>query len=445
MTPQITFNDIHYVSDGQIRRADIVCEDGLITRITDKESVGNLEGINRLLLPGIIDDHIHSREPGLTHKGDLCSETHAAAAGGVTSVMDMPNVVPQTTNIDTLNQRMALGADHAFVNYAFYFGATNTNANLLRLLDPTRVPAVKLFMGSSTGGMLVDHGLALEAVFELSPLPIMAHCEDSAIIARNMKTAKERYGDDPDVAQHPYIRSREACIASSTAAVKLAMTYGSHLHLAHITTAEELALKQMFENENTSATAKLTLEACLPHLLFCEEDYKRLGTRIKCNPAVKTKADREALRSALNNGCIDVVATDHAPHLLSDKEGGCARAASGMPMVQFSLTAMMQLVEENVLPVTRLVELMCHRPADIFAINRRGYIREGMAADLVTLTREQWTLTKNEVVSKCGWSPLEGCTFDWKVAQTICNGHIIYDNGAFAQGNGHAQALRFRL
>ena len=439
MADSTRFHDITYVNDGHIRRADIIVEDGIITSITDKEELATAEGIERLLLPGVIDDHVHTREPGLTHKGDLCSETRAAAAGGVTSVMDMPNVVPQTTSLEALSERQAMGAAHAFVNYAFHFGATNSNAHLLPQLDTTRVPAVKLFKGSSTGGMLVDHGDALRAVFERSPLPIMVHCEDSAIIAQNMQRAKQLYGDDPDVVHHPEIRSREACIASSTLAVQLARETGARLHIAHITTKEELSL----QSDADGGTAAVTLEACLPHLLFTSDDYASLGTRIKCNPAVKTAEDRNALRKALADGHIFVVATDHAPHLLSEKQGGCARAASGMPMVQFSLIAMLQLVDEGVVTLPRLAELMCHNPARLFAIEGRGFISEGMKADLALVRRRPWTLTADDVVSRCGWSPLEGRRFNWRVEQTYCNGRLIYDKGAFAETNEHACALTF--
>ena len=442
---RLFFPDIIYVSDGKVRRADIVVEGGYIAKITDKEEIDGNSSLAfchaSYVIPGIIDEHVHTREPGLTHKGDLSSETHAAAAGGVTTIMDMPNVVPQTTNMEALAERQTLGREHAFVNYSFYFGATNTNAHLLPLLDPKTVPAVKLFMGSSTGGMLVDGGEALEDVFRLSPLPIMTHCEDSGIIARNMQWAQERYGDDPDVCHHPEIRSREACIRSSRHAAELAQRYGKQLHIAHITTADELALAT---EASPSHPARITLEACVPHLLFCEEDYATLGTRIKCNPAVKTKADRDALRAALTDGRITTIATDHAPHLLTEKQGGCKRAASGMPMVQFSLTAMMELVEADVLTLPRLVQLMCHNPADLFHIEGRGYIREGMKADLVLLQREAWTLDTSRIVSRCGWSPLEGRSFQWQVAQTYCNGRLIYRDGKFAaEDNTHAQALRF--
>jgi len=450
MQSSFSFKDIFYVSDGNIRRADILLEGEYISCIIDKEDVEpaqllstlNDEGEEAcLLLPGVIDDHVHSREPGLTHKGDLHTETHAAAAGGVTSILDMPNVAPQTTTLEALADRQQMGAAHAFVNYAFHFGATNTNSALLSQLDPTTVPAVKLFMGSSTGGMLVDHGDALRSVFERSPLPIMVHCEDSAIIAENMQRAQATYGDDPDVIHHPEIRSREACIASSQLAVQLAKETGARLHIAHVTTKEELQYAQPLSSLTEGGS--ITLEACIPHLLFTDEDYAQLGTRIKCNPSVKTREDRDALRRALTDGRITVVATDHAPHLLTEKEGGCKRAASGMPMVQFSLTAMLELMEEGVLSLPRVVELMSHNPARLFDISQRGFIREGMKADLVVLRRRPWTLTADQVVSRCGWSPLEGRTFHWQVQQTYCNGRLIYNKGVFAEGNHHARHLVF--
>lgn len=451
MQPFSSFKDIFYVSDGKIRRADILLEGEYISCITNKEDVEPAQLLSALndggeeaclLLPGVIDDHVHSREPGLTHKGDLNTETHAAAAGGVTSILDMPNVVPQTTTLEALADRQRMGAAHAFVNYAFHFGATNTNSALLPQLDPTTVPAVKLFMGSSTGGMLVDHGDALHFVFERSPLPIMVHCEDSAIIAENMRRAQATYGDDPDVIHHPEIRSREACIASSQLAVQLAKETGARLHIAHVTTKEELQYAQPLPSLSEGIPS-ITLEACIPHLLFTDEDYAQLGTRIKCNPSVKTRADREALRHALTDGRITVVATDHAPHLLTEKEGGCKRATSGMPMIQFSLTALLELMEEGVLSLPRVVELMSHNPARLFDISQRGFIREGMKADLVVLRRRPWTLTADQIVSRCGWSPLEGRTFHWQVQQTYCNGRLIYNEGVFAGGNQHVRRLVF--
>lgn len=474
--------DLVYVSDGRIRRADIKIEGDTIARISDREELSSLQEVAAtslpLLLPGVIDEHIHSREPGMTHKGDLWSETRAAAAGGVTSVMDMPNVVPPTTSLETWQERMELGAQHAFVNYAFHFGATNTNAGLLPQLDVTRIPSVKLFMGSSTGGMLVDREEALQKIFASSPLPIMTHCEDTAMINANMRAIQAEHGDDPDIAFHPLIRSREACIASTRLAVRLAESTGARLHIAHITTAEELEFisgksglsgtsgtagksgisgisgksgtagiseKPGISGKSAASLPSITAEACIPHLIFTDEDYLTLGTRIKCNPAVKSAADREALRAALSDGRILTVATDHAPHLLSEKQGGSRTAVSGMPMVQFSLVAMMELVSDGILTLPRLVELMCHNPARLFEVRDRGFIREGQKADLVMLRPSAWTLTKDQIVSRCGWSPLEGRTFRWQVAETIVNGTAVYRDGHFlTDTNSHATALCFR-
>ncbi len=466
MSEKKLFQQVLYVTDDKIRRGDITIENGVITHISDTETITSEEEFkelfvsfdNSILLPGVIDEHVHTREPGLTHKGDLTTESRAAAAGGVTTSMDMPNVVPQTTNLQTLEDRFALGAAHSYVNYSFYFGATNSNAHLLSQLDPTRIPAVKLFMGSSTGGMLVDRGSTLEAVFQQSTLPIMTHCEDSDIISKNLREAQALYGEDPDVIHHPEIRSREACLASTRLAVDLARKYKKHLHLAHISTRDELSLiphpttsrhcssRTMipFSDGSEATEAQITAEVCLPHLLFCDEDYTTLGTRIKCNPAIKTRADRDALRSALSEGLFTTVATDHAPHLLSEKQGGCKRAASGMPMVQFSLTAMLELMEQKVLKLEDIVALMCHNSANLFGIVDRGFIREGMKADLVVVRREPWTLNSDKIVSRCGWSPLEGRTFHWQVNQTYCNGHLIYKQGEFVAGNQHAQQLLFR-
>ena len=392
------------------------------------------------LLPGVIDDHVHFREPGLTHKADIQSESRAAAAGGVTSYMDMPNVVPQTTTLEALEEKFRLGAEKSMVNYSFFFGATNTNTSLVEQLDPRTVCGVKVFMGSSTGNMLVDREEALRSLFSRSPLPIMAHCEDSARISANLKQCRERYGEDPDVSHHPEIRDEEACFRSTALAVALARETGAQLHVAHVTTARELSL--FTPSMLKDADKRITAEACIAHLLFTDEDYARLGTRIKCNPAVKSKKDRTALRQALTDGRIDVVGTDHAPHLLSEKEGGCMKAASGMPMVQFSLPGMLQLADEGVLAIEQVVELMCHAPARLFHIHGRGFLREGMQADFVLVRPDAWTLHHENIVSKCGWSPLEGRTFNWRVEQTYCNGQLVYDHGTLATQNaGHPLAF----
>ncbi len=389
------------------------------------------------LLPGLIDTHVHFRDPGLTSKADMESESRAAAAGGVTTVFDMPNTLPQTTTEEALAEKLALAAGKCHVNYAFFIGATNDNAELLRRINRRRVAGIKLFMGSSTGGMLVDKEEALRTVFENSRLPIVAHCEDSALIAENQQRIQETEGADPDVRFHPAIRSEEACYRSTELAVRLARESGARLHVAHISTARELELF-------SPGDSRITAEVCVPHLIFSDKDYARLGTRIKCNPAVKQESDREALRLALTDGRISTIATDHAPHRLREKSGGAVRAVSGMPMLQFSLPAMLELVEEKVLSIERLVELMCHRPAELFNVENRGFIREGYKADFVLVRpRSPWTLTPNRIESKCNWSPLEGHTFGWKVEQTYCNGYLIYNKGRLTDESFHGEAVTF--
>lgn len=393
-------------------------------RVTDAEGL--------YLIPGVIDDHVHFREPGLTHKADIATESRAAAAGGVTSYMDMPNVVPQTTTLEALDDKFRRAAEKSLVNYSFFFGATQANAGMLERLDTRKVCGVKLFMGSSTGNMLVDREDALRAIFSRSPLPIMAHCEDSSIISANLESFRERYGDDPDVKCHPAIRSEEACFRSTELAVKLARETGARLHVAHVSTARELSLfgRGPLLDGATGRAKRVTAEACVAHLFYTDADYARLGTRIKCNPAIKGSADRAALRQALTDGRIDVIGTDHAPHLPVEKEGGCVKAASGMPMVQFSLVTMLRLSDEGVLPLERVVELMCHAPARLFQIEGRGFLREGAHADLVLLRPScPWTLRREDILSRCGWSPLEGETFNWSVEQTYCNGHLVYNHG----------------
>lgn len=398
---------------------------------TDMDQIIDASGM--YLLPGVIDDHVHFREPGLTHKADIESESRAAAAGGVTSYMDMPNVKPLTTNLENLEEKFRLAAEKSKVNYSFFFGATNNNADLLPQLDKQKVCGVKLFMGSSTGNMLVDQKNALYEVFRKSPVLIMTHCEDSAVINENISRCKALYGDDPSVEHHPEIRNAEACYRSSSLAVSLARETGARLHIAHISTAKELELfsdEPLLTASYKRTDKQITAEACVAHLIYSDEDYQELGTRIKCNPAIKSRNDRDALRRALCDGRIDVVGTDHAPHLLSEKKGGCLKAVSGMPMIQFSLNAMLELSDEGVLPIERVVELMAHAPAALFDIHRRGFIRKGYYADLVLVQPGcDWTVSTDNILSKCGWSPLEGHTFHWKVKYTFCNGHLLYDNG----------------
>ena len=430
------------VNEGKVLTASVVVDNDTITDIiegtdTPRGSYDQIvDATGCFVLPGVIDDHVHFRDPGLTQKADMQTESRAAAFGGVTSYLDMPNTKPQTTTIDALEVKYADAAKKSHVNYGFFIGATNDNIEEVCSVNPQHVPGIKLFMGSSTGNMLVDKRDVLKLLFANSPLPIMAHCEDTDIINRNMQLAKQKYGDDPAVEHHPEIRSEEACWESTRLAVELASETGARLHVAHLTTEREL---QLFGSD-----PKITAEAVIAHLFFCDDDYKTLGTRIKCNPAIKTRADRDALRRALSDGRIATVGTDHAPHLLSDKEGGCANAASGMPMVQFSLVAMLELVDEGVLSIERLVELMAHNPARLFEIAKRGFLRKGYKADIVLVKPQSpWTVDKDCIQSKCGWSPMEGHTFQWQVRTTMCNGHIIYNNGAF-DNESRGEELRFR-
>ncbi len=430
------------VNEDRSHYGSLVMENDVIAEVIEGKEIpcGNydrkIDATGLFVLPGVIDSHVHFREPGLTAKADIGTESEAAAYGGVTTFFDMPNTVPQTTSVDALDAKFRIAREKSHVNYSFFFGATNSNADALQTLDRHVVPGVKLFMGASTGNMLVDSDDSLRKIFSNATMPVMVHCEDTGMINANMTEAKSRYGDDPDVALHPLIRSEEACYASSSRAVRMARTYGTRLHVAHVSTAKEL---ELFGHDGN-----ITAEAVIAHLFFSDEDYARLGTRIKCNPAVKTAYDRSELRKALSSGAISTVGTDHAPHLLKDKEGGCARAASGMPMIQFSLVTMLELVDNGVLDMERLVRLMCHNPADIFEVRGRGYLRKGYKADIVLVGRDRrWTVTGDTVRSKCGWSPMEGHTYDWRVVKTICNGQVVYDDGTFYD-NIRGEQVMFR-
>ena len=427
------------VNEGRIRRGSLLIDGGHIASEVEPcpgSVTETIDATGCYVLPGIIDEHVHFREPGMTRKADMESESRAAAFGGVTSFMDMPNTVPPATTVEALDRKFDIARAKSHVNYSFFFGATNGNAALLSGIDRHRVPGIKLFMGSSTGGMLVDSKASIEEIFRQATLPIVAHCEDNAIINANVAEAQRRWGGDPSVEHHTWIRSAEACLASTELAVRTAGKYGARLHVAHVSTGRELDL---FGND-----PRITAEATVAHLLFCDRDYARLGSLIKCNPSVKTDADRNALRRALTDGRIVTVATDHAPHTLEEKEGGCLRAASGMPMVQFSLVAMLGLVDEGILTIERLVQLMCHNPARLFGIDRRGFIRKGYWADIVIVRRNApWTLAADMIQSKCKWSPLTGTAFNWRVEHTFCNGVHIYDRGTF-RPDSRGMELRFR-
>lgn len=415
------------VNEGRQFKGAVLIEDDRIAAIyegdspsfsIDPSSFTSIDADGALLLPGIIDTHVHFREPGMTHKADIESESRAALAGGVTSVLDMPNVNPPTTTLERWQERMALGAAKSRINYSYYIGATN---ELSFSNYPPSIP-IKLFMGSSTGNVLVDKREALIRIFQYAAehdVPVVAHCEDTPRINERMAEAKQRWGDDPAVEHHSWIRDEEACYRSSSLAAQMARETGARLHIAHITTARELEL----------LGGNVTGEVCVPHLLFTNDDYTTLGTRIKCNPAIKTRKDREALRKALADGTLLTIGTDHAPHLLSEKQGGCQSAVSGMPMIQFSLVSMLGLVDEGVLSIERMVDAMCHQPAMLFGIQERGFIRKGYKADLVLVQPKNWTLGIEDILSKCGWSPLEGNNFHWQVKQTYVNGKLAFDNG----------------
>lgn len=454
-TLKIKIENATIVNEGRRHTGSVVIENGHIADISDAPTAPHahcdqtVDATGCFVFPGIIDTHVHFREPGLTAKADIESESRAAAYGGVTSFFDMPNTVPQTTTLQALDEKFTLARQKSHINYSFFFGATNDNADLFPQLDPHRLPGIKLFMGSSTGNMLVDRQEALMQIFEQAPLPVVAHCEDTAIINRNVQhalsattagsngpaatesTPSGSVSSDsavakPDlpIALHQLIRSEEACYASSLLAVSLAKTFGTRLHVAHVSTARELELFGEFSN--------ITAEAVVAHLLFTNRDYQRLGALIKCNPSIKAPADRDALRRALTDGRITTVGTDHAPHLLSDKQGGALKATSGMPMIQFSLVSMLGLVDEGVLTLERLVELMCHNPARLFEVRDRGFLRPGYKAD-ITIVRPNapWTLTEDLIQSKCHWSPLTGTQFNWRVEHTFCNGLPVYQQGLF--------------
>ena len=424
--------DAMVVNEGLVQRASVLIEDETIAGIFESDAPKAdtvIDAAGKWLLPGVIDDHVHFRDPGLTHKADMASESLAAAAGGVTTVFDMPNCIPQTVTIDALNDKFSHAAETCIVNHSFYLGATHNNIDQIEKIAPNHVCGVKLFMGSSTGGMLLDDRDSLKALFNAAPVPVAVHCEETSIINANMERYTTQYGSEPPVKYHPLIRSEEACYASTSKALDVAAGTNVHLHILHLTTAHEL---ELFSNGPLQGK-QFTAEACPAHLWFTDADYSTKGTRIKCNPAIKTAADRDALRLALTDGHIDVIGTDHAPHLLSEKQGGCRTAASGMPVLPYSLPAMLELMERGILKMTDVVRLMCHNPAQIFSIKERGYIRQGYKADLTLVSRtdQGYTVSDADVPNKCGWTPFDGDEFHWRVCATWVNGHAVYDNGHF--------------
>lgn len=431
------------VNEGRIYEADLLIKGERIDKIganlsSEVAEVIDLNG--SYVFPGVIDDQVHFREPGLTHKGDIASESRAALAGGVTSFMEQPNTNPQTVTIERLEEKMAMGAASSFANYSFLFGGTNDNLEELKRLDPKATSGVKLFLGSSTGNMLVDDEKVIEGIFKASPLVISAHCEDEGTIRRNLEAAKEQYGDAIPMGMHSEIRSAEACYLSSSRAIELAKQTGARLHVFHLSTAIETAL---FTNDIPLSEKKITAEVCLHHLWFSQEDYKEKGSLIKWNPAVKSAQDREGLWKALLDDRIDIIATDHAPHTIEEKNNSYLTAPSGGPLVQHSLVGMMEKYEQGMITLEQIVQKMCHNPAILFDISDRGYLREGYYADItVVAPNSKWKVTKDTIAYKCGWSPFEGVEFSNRVTHTFVNGHLGYQNGEFSKQR-NAKRLQF--
>ena len=432
----VLIKNAQIVNEGTITSGDVLIEADRIAEIAPSISVKNadtkvIDADGFYLIPGMIDDQVHFREPGLTHKATIKTESRAAVAGGITSFIEMPNTVPQATTIDLLEEKFAIAAKDAHANYSFMFGGTNDNLSEILKVDKTKVAGLKLFLGSSTGNMLVDNPKVLEEIFSKTDLLISTHCEDEATIRKNLEQAIAIYGDDIPMEKHPEIRSEQACYISSSQAIALAKKTGARLHVFHLSTAKETKL---FDKKKPLKDKKITAEVCVHHLWFTSEDYASKGSKIKWNPAVKTKKDREGLWKALNEGRIDVIATDHAPHTLEEKNNVYTKAPSGGPLVQHALEALFEMHRKGYITVEKLVEKIAHNPAILFEIKDRGYIREGYKADLVLINpNAPWTVTKENIAYKCGWSPFEGTTFRARVTHTFVNGHLAYENGKIAK------------
>jgi dihydroorotase len=443
MTDAWLIRNAELINENKRLHADVRVRDGRIAAIgRDLAPEGDEQVIDATglwLLPGMIDDQVHFREPGLTHKADIASESRACAAGGITSFMEMPNTKPPALDRDTLEAKYTRAAETSAVNYAFYMGASNDNLEAIRALDPKTSPGVKVFMGASTGNMLVDDPEVLDGIFRDCPTVIITHCEDTPMIDANLAKAHEKYGEDIPAREHPLIRSREACIKSTRLAIELARKHDTRLHVLHISTADELAL---FE-PGPVASKRITAETCVHFLHFDADDYEEKGFLIKCNPAIKMASDREAITRAVAEGRIDVLATDHAPHLLDEKAEKYDKAPSGLPLVQYALQAAIERVFEGKLTLERVVEAVCHAPAILFDVVDRGFLREGYAADLVLVDpNKKHTVTRAEVLSKCGWSPFEGTTFTTSIAATFVNGQRVWD-GTKVNDSVRGQRLAF--
>jgi len=432
------------INEGKIFETDILIKDDCIERMDTAITDANAKTIDangNYVLPGVIDDQVHFREPGLTHKGTIESESRAALAGGITSFMEQPNTNPQTTTIEKLEEKFSVASKSSFANYSFLFGGTNDNLEELKRLNPKSCSGVKLFLGSSTGNMLVDNEEVLEKIFRNTQLVISTHCEDEGTIRRNLEHYKTQYGIDIPIEYHPIIRSEEACYLSSSKAIALAKKTGARLHVFHLSTGKETDL---FTNDIPLEQKQITAEVCIHHLWFTDADYKTKGTLIKWNPAVKTESDRNELWNALLDDRIDVIATDHAPHLLEEKRNPYTKAPSGGPLVQHALPAMLQKYKDGKISMETIVKKMCHNPAILFDIEKRGYVKEGYYADLVEVDlNSKWEVKKANIFYKCGWSPFEGVTFDSAVKRTFINGSLAYENGTFSKEK-FAKRLTFK-
>jgi len=422
------------VNEGNVFAGDVLIENGIITAIGNglhpsSAAIPVIEAHGQLLLPGVIDDQVHFREPGLTAKADIATESHAAVAGGVTSYMEMPNTDPKATTLDILEEKYRLAATKSLANYSFFLGATNANQEEIRKADPRKICGVKVFMGASTGNMLVDDPKALEAIFSGTGMIVAVHSEDENIIRRNLQSFKEKYGDDIPMEAHPLIRSEEACLRSTERAIALAKKHNTRLHILHLSTAAEAAL---LDNTMPLGEKRITAEVCVQHLWFDDRDYARLGSLIKWNPAIKSEKDKNGLLKALLDGRIDIISTDHAPHLREEKEHPYTSCPSGAPMVQHSLNIMLEFWRRGMISLETIVQKMCHNPAILYRIAKRGFIREGYAADLVLVNPDAGlTVSRDNIFYKCGWSPLEGTKFKTRITHTFVNGRAVFVNGRF--------------
>lgn len=443
MKQKLIIKNACIVTDSLSKVQDIMIEDGLIARMDSSISDSSatvIDANGNFLLPGLIDDQVHFREPGLIHKATIATESRAALAGGVTSFMEMPNVNPQSVTIELLEQKYSIAAHNSAVNYSFYLGATNDNLEEIKKINPETTCGVKIFMGSSTGDMLVDRQRSLEGIFRESPVLIATHCECETRVKDRFKDALDTLGENMDPCMHPVIRDEVACYLSSSLAVELANKFQSRLHVLHITTALELSL---FRNDIPLADKRITSEVCVHHLHFTDEDYPRLGNLIKCNPAIKKSSNKAALWDGLLSGKLDVIATDHAPHTWEEKQQVTSKSPAGLPLVQHSLQLMLEKMEEGAISIELLVEKMCHNPAILYGVKNRGFIREGYAADLVLVNKRNYTVTKDNILYKCGWSPLQDNTFSYSIDKVWVNGRLGWESNLGLTNNYKPQRLAF--